>query len=391
MIDLGALLHDLCAVTPDRRPGSAGNEAAVDLVAGVMTELGWPVQCPRFPVVDWEGSLGTLTMTGRSWSLHPSPYSLGWQGTAPVRLAATEADLAEPLTGCAVLLHGELAATPLTPKGYPFYGSERDARIIERLESSGAVAVLAVTGRSPELAGSLDPFPLIEDGTFTLPTGNIRQHDGADLLDTVTSTPGTSATIDLPARRWPATARNVIAHRGDQSNRITVVAHIDTKPGTPGAIDNGTGVVVLCRVAELLADSPAAVELLAVNGEDCYSASGELDYLAMTDLSQVRLAINIDGLGYRGGPSAYSTYGTPDDLDLTPLVGLEAGPQWPQSDHMVFVGAGRPAIALTSSDFPTVMNEIAHSPEDTPDVVDLDLVEQAAQAIAGLVGNSSRE
>jgi hypothetical protein len=36
------------------------------------------------------------------------------------------------------------------------------------------------------------------------------------------------------------------------------------------------------------------------------------------------------------------------------------------------------------------MNEIAHSPADVPDVVDLALVEQAAQAIAGLIRVSSR-
>jgi hypothetical protein len=56
--DAAALLHALCRVHPDRRPGSPGNDEAVDLVAGVLSALGWRVECPRFPVVDWSGEPG---------------------------------------------------------------------------------------------------------------------------------------------------------------------------------------------------------------------------------------------------------------------------------------------------------------------------------------------
>ena len=225
------------------------------------------------------------------------------------------------------------------------------------------------------------------------PTGNLTEPDGAAVLAALAGGPREPATLDLPGRRWPSSARNVVARRGDQSDRFTVVAHIDTKPGTPGAIDNATGVVVLCRVAELLAGSDAAVELLAVNGEDYYAASGELDYLASVDLAGVRLAINIDGAGLRGGRTAWSGYGLPPDMDVSALTGspgLVAGPTWPQSDHMVFAAAGRPAIALTSTDFSTVMQDVAHSPGDRPELVDLDLLEQAAQAIAALIETQSR-
>jgi aminopeptidase YwaD len=390
MLDLADLLHRLCAVPPDRRPGSPGNQQAVDLVAGLLAGFGWQVETAEFPVVCWEGAPGGLSLAGRAWPVDPSPYALGWQGRAPVHPVASEEDLAADHAGAILLLHGGLAAAPLTPKGYPFYGSDRDARIIARLEGCGAQAVLAVTGRAPELAGSVEPFPLVEDGAFLVPTGNLREADGAALIAALEqSGPGTVADLDLPSRRWPATARNVVARRGPQADRVTVVAHIDTKPGTPGAIDNATGVVVVTRVGELLASTPddLGVELLLVNGEDHYAAPGEMHYLRSTDLAQVRLAINIDGAGYRGGPTASSAYGAAEQLDLAPLRahGLVAGPSWPQSDHMVFAMAGRPAVALTSSDSGTVVREVAHSPHDTPDLVDLDLLEDAARGIAALI------
>ena len=390
MIDLAALLQRLCSVQPDRRPGSPGNEEAVDLVAGLLAGLGWQVETPEFPVICWEGGSGSLALGERAWPVSVSPYSLGWRGTAVVHPVDHEDGLAADHGGAIVLLHGDLATSPLTPKGYPFYGSDRDARIIERLEGCGAVAVLAVTGRAPEIAGSVEPFALIEDGAFPVPTGNLREGDGRAVFAALaTGGPAEAAELLLPARRWEATARNIVARRGPQAGRVTVVAHIDSKPGTPGAVDNASGVVVLTRVAELLADAPAdlGIELLAVNGEDHYAAPGEMDYLGHTDLFLVRLAINIDGAGYRDGPTAFSTYGAADQLDLSPLAaqGLVPGPQWPQSDHMVFAMGGCPAIAVTSSEVTTLMEQVTHSERDTPNLVDVGLLEAVARGIADLI------
>ena len=394
-LDLASLLDSLCAVEPDRRPGSPGNDGAVDLVASVLRSGGWQVSTPQFPVVDWTASPGSVRLGDREWVLQPSPYGTGWSGSAPLHLAAAEADLAADHRGAVLLLHGELTATPLTPKGYPFYGSERDARVVAALESCGAVAVVAVTGRAPGLAGAVDPFPLIEDGAFVVPVGDLRRADGDEVIAAARACEDPVVVLELPARRWDASARNVIAVRGDQSDRITVVAHVDSKPGTPGAVDNAAGVVVLMRVAELLEDLPddvrPGVELLAVNGEDHHAAPGEVDYLAHADLAAVRLAINIDAAGLRGTSTAFSGYGLPAGIDLDPLRqrGLVEGPPWPMSDHMVFAMAGRPAIALTSDALERVLDEVAHTPGDVPDLVDTALLEQAAQAVAAMVRSGS--
>jgi hypothetical protein len=52
---------------------------------------------------------------------------------------------------------------------------------------------------------------------------------------------------------------------------------------------------------------------------------------------------------------------------------------------MVFAMAGCPAIALTSSDLETLMREVTHSSTDTPDLVDVGLLEDAARGIAALI------
>ena len=143
---------------------------------------------------------------------------------------------------------------------------------------------------------------------------------------------------------------------------MVVCAHIDSRGGTPGALDNGTGVAVLLLLAELLRGyrGPLGVELLAVNGEDYYAASGELDYLARNQgrMGEIALAVNLDAAGYREGRTAWSLYGVPDELaaavrrEFARWPELMEGEPWYQSDHMVFAQNGVPAVAITSEHFP---------------------------------------
>ena len=79
-------------------------------MAELLTDLGWDVETPEFPVVCWEGDPGRLVLGGRTWSVAPSPYGLGWRGTAPMHPVSTEGELAADHDGAILLLHGELCA-----------------------------------------------------------------------------------------------------------------------------------------------------------------------------------------------------------------------------------------------------------------------------------------
>lgn len=386
-------LEILCSVSPDRRPGSLGNDQAVALVASAMEASGWHVDRSEFDCLDWETDGGEVTIGGAKTDLTPGPYGLGAEAVGPVRILRTLEELTQAeLAGSVAVLAGELASEPLTPKAFPFYGSDEHAEIIRLLEAGGPEAVIAVTGKYPELCGALDPFPMIEDGDFEIPVASVRPGDAGPLLDGE----GEVATVEIRSRRIPSRARNVIATRGPQSPRLTVIAHIDTKPGTPGAVDNATGVVALLLLAELLdparrPDLPIGVELLAVNGEDHYAAPGELAWLAANALEDVALAINIDGAGYIGGKSAYSIYHVdgPAAEHVQSVFGgrddFVHGPDWYQSDHAIFAMRGRPALAITTEFVQEMLGELFHSAADTPDQVDIDLVVGIAQALEELI------
>jgi aminopeptidase YwaD len=173
------------------------------------------------------------------------------------------------------------------------------------------------------------------------------------------------------------------------------MAHIDTKPGTPGAVDNAAGVVVLFLLAERLANAPVpiGVEIVIVNGEDHYGAPGEINWLQANDgrLDDIGLLLNIDGAGYRGGRSAFSTYNLDAQLDrylesvFAARPSLVRGPDFYQSDHAIFAMQGRPAAAITTELVDEMLDQLFHAPTDTPDKVDVVLLIDIADAIADLL------
>jgi aminopeptidase YwaD len=242
----------------------------------------------------------------------------------------------------------------------------------------------------------MEPFPLIEDGAFGVPTANLRVSDAEALA----AHAGERVRVDVTAHRWPSHARNVIARLGNPARRVVLTAHVDSKPGTPGALDNAAGVVTLLLLARELADrlddgalASVGVEVAVLNGEDCYSAPGEQAYLAEygDSLADIALAVNIDAAGYRVGATAYSLYGTDETMERTvrQVLGahprLVGGPAWYSSDHMVFAQRGVPALALTTDQLQTVLSDVVHSPHDTPAQIDVTLLVDQARALADLV------
>jgi aminopeptidase YwaD len=83
-------------------------------------------------------------------------------------------------------------------------------------------------------------------------------------------------------------------------------------------LDAASGTVVLLLLAAILQDfkGKLGIEIVAFNGEDYYSAGGQMDYLRRyeQDFSSMVVAINVDDVGYKQGKTAYSLYECPRRL-----------------------------------------------------------------------------
>lgn len=388
-------LKILCEDIGERCVGSDGNRAATAFFELEISAFGWQTETRRFDAMDWRHGGATLQVDGIDVVVSPSPYSLGCDTEAQLIAASTIAELESlDATGKIVLLHGELAREQLMPKNFLFYNPEEHQRIVSLLEGGGAKAIICATGRNSALAGGAYPFPLIEDGDFDVPSVYMTDKEGERLASFI----GRQVRLKSLAERVPGEGFNVIARTGaDASERIVITAHIDAKKGTPGAIDNATGVIVLLLTARLLADYEGhkLVEIVALNGEDYYAVPGQMEYIAANqgDFKNILLDINIDGAGYTEGMSAFSFFGLPEKIEkaaravLEQYPGITEGGQWPQGDHSIFVQYGRPAIAVSSEWFIRNMEtqDVTHTPKDNPRIVDCAKLVEIAEAIRTLV------
>lgn len=388
-------LQIFCSRMPGRAVGSSNNQAATEYLASYMTALGMEVDKQKFFCLDWQDGEVKLSASGNTFQAQASPYTLPGNFAAPLTNVSTLDELKNAeLRNTIVLVRGELAKEQLRPKNFTFYNPAEHQRIIALFEKKAPIAIIAATGRNPEMAGSLYPFPLIEDGDFNIPTVYMKDVEGERLAKHL----GEEIILKFDSRRIPAQGCNVIASKGQAATRrLVFCAHIDTKPHTPGALDNGTGIVTLMTLAELLVDyqGELLVELVALNGEDHYSAAGQIRYLESNhgNMENIVLAINLDGAGYYKDSLAYSLYGCPDELTrkvkeaLADFPGIIAGDPWCQGDHMMFAGQGRPAMAITSNSFGELYTHITHTEMDTVDLVDISKLVELTYALHNLVKN----
>lgn len=282
-------------------------------------------------------------------------------------------------------MKGAICEEQLAPKNFVFYNPEHHKQIIGLLENKKPGAIITATKENPDLAGAQCPFPLFVDGDFNIPRVYCLDTVG-DEIQTLT---GNKARLRIDANRIPSSSSNVLASlNSGKAEKIVITAHIDAYESTPGALDNASGAVVLLLAAEMLADyrGKSSVEILAMNGEDHYSAAGEMDYLNRygNEIQKISVVINIDDVGYKQGKSAYSFYECSQGFEelvegvFRKYEGLERGEQWYAGDHMVFVQNQVPAIAITSERMPELSKTVTHTSADTPDLVDcIKLVEIA--------------
>jgi len=355
----------LCREIGPRPTGSENNRRAADFCAEQLRAFGYAVELQEFPCFDWNCTGAALRVDGRDVDVTAAEYSLPCQVSGPLVCAGTIEELrAATLDNAVCVLHSQLCAEPLMPKSMTFWNPEEHQEIIRLLEEKKPLAVITVSFL-PDV-----PVPIIQDGDFTVPCAAVR----GDLLDTLLS--ASKAVLTLDCERKPAVAANVIATKGEKG-RIAFSAHIDTKPGAPGALDNAGGVAVLLETARRLSEIPdLPVEFVLFNGEDYYSTPGETAYMsdALQQEGRIRAAFNVDGVGLEGSDTTYSFYSETDGFMKT-VTGQAADgfvqiEPWPMGDHMLFAYAGIPSAAVTAAGIFALVESVLHTPLDTPDRID---------------------
>lgn len=385
----------LCEDITNRSVGSPGNLKATSYFKDVIAKNDWMTEETLLEVLDWKSGNAELVCGDERFHVLPSPYSLPTHVNAQLKAAESldeveTSDLSEKI----LLLHGDIAREQIMPKNFVFYNPEEHQKVISALERSGVKALVCATGRNPSLAGGVYPFPLFEDGDFDIPSVYMKDTEGEKLLKCIDK----MVCLRSEAERIPSVAYNITGKKiGSSGSTIVISAHIDAKKGSPGAIDNASGVAVLLMLSELLKDYRGrfTIELAAFNGEDYYSAAGQMKYIEQNNgnFNDVFLNINIDGAGYFEGRSFFSPFDLPYDIAraleriLADDPDIEEGPKWYQGDHSIFLQYGCPAIAVSSSFFIENIDtqDITHTPKDNLDIVSNEKILSISMAIYSLI------
>lgn len=388
-----AYLRSLCNVKPNRRTGSAGNREATDFFADTIRSHGYEADVTPFTCLDYVCDSAALTQNEDIFDVYTSPYSLGCDAVAELVTVSTLEELER--TDCEdkiLLMRGDICGEQLMPKNFVFYNPEHHQRILALMERRQPAGIVTATAKQPDQVGALYPFPLIVDGDFDIPSVYCRDTVG----DTLAARQVDVFRLRIDARRLPSSATNVIARLNlGAARKIVITAHIDAYEDSPGASDNASGTVVLLLCAEMLSDyrGEHCIEIAALNGEDHYSAGGQMDYLQRygDEFPDILLTINVDDVGYEQGRTSYSLYECAPQLETrTEQVferfdGLIRGEQWFNGDHMIFVQSGVSSVAFTSECMPELMRTVTHTSADTPDILDCYKLVDVAAALNDLV------
>ena len=386
-------LQTLCEVKPNRRTGSAGNREATEFFAKIVGGFGYDLDTRPFDCLDYIAGPSTLKSGESDFQVFTSPYSRGCSIAGELVAVSSLGDLeSSQCEGKILLMYGAICDEQLMPKNFVFYNPEHHQQTISLIEKKGPAAIITATKRNPEMVGALYPFPLIVDGDFNIPIAYCTDLEGGRILE---RTDGSFECV-IQSQRLNSSANNVIARRNlGASSKIVVTAHIDSYEDSPGASDNASGTVVLMLLAEMFqaSEGEQRLEIAAFNGEDHYSAGGQMDYLDRygNEFGNIQVVINVDDVGYIKGRSAYSTYDLPSGLSKTVhesfdgFEDLVAGEPWFNGDHMIFVQNGVPAIAFTAELMPELMASITHTMADTPDNIDPRKLVEVARALESLI------
>lgn len=378
-------LYALAVAIGSRPTGSEANRRAEEYIAGAMAAAGCAVERQPFTCLDWQPRGLELRLGEETLPAAINPFSPSCQVVARLVGAGNLAELAAAdLAGKIAVLHGELTAEALFPKHFPFFTVDEHVRIIEALEKGQPAAVIAVSPHEHH------PAPVIEDGDFALPSVTVPASAGRQLLAGL----GTAAELAIRSVVRTAAGANVVGRKAGASQRRAVIcAHFDTKPGTPGALDNAAGVAAMLALAQMLSAQSLTLEFVAFDGEDYYAAPGQVTYLraAGESLAEIDLVVNIDGAGLEGAGNTIALFDLPPALaeQIRCLMGhhpyiLETEP-WPQGDHSIFWQRGVPAVAITTAGAWDLVGSIIHTENDTMERVSASSLAAVVACVADIV------
>lgn len=363
------IIEHLSVSIGERPSGSPAEEQAAAYLASRFADLGLEVETQEFKF-------------------------LGWRARSAPSLR-----LLSPIQG--ELTVGAVPYTTSTPE-QGVTGHLQKAGIeyvIPGLQQWPRYAIVDDAGRvAGHILGNVDgpamPFPN-PNPLFTLPMVVISREDNARLNAWLDHGNEVRVTLRSEGTYLPDfTAHNVVATLpGASSDTVIACAHFDSVPGSPGAIDNASGVQVVFDIACRLAGRKPerTIKFIAFGAEEDFLLGSRYyvhEAKSLGTLSEVKAVINFDTVAIgsrlvcRTGPQSFKAEvdAVLQDAGARDVFEVEFSPPWASSDHYPFSVEGIPAVMLVLHPW-----DAYHAPTDNISVADPSILEAMTRIGSRLV------
>ncbi len=252
---------------------------------------------------------------------------------------------------------------------------------VENLAKRGAVAVIAFQSRGPTLVGRVR-YP-----RSSIPCMMIGGKLGEGLWER-SATRGPTAEVSLKAQTVEARGTNLYAVPREARPRLLFTAHRDSRPFSPGALDNASGSAFLLSLA--VSSRDPRFSLLSTDAEEYGLLGARAFARAQERIDKAIEVVNLDSIGSgqlhlversRAGPLSEHLNTRIDTL--ANAVGVRLGRMLTPrgSDSDIFMEAGLRSCWIRSYPTPT-----ATTVDDRASHLDLGILGQCAAVLRGLVG-----
>jgi Zn-dependent M28 family amino/carboxypeptidase len=404
-----------------RQTGTPGYTASVDYVVSALTARGFDIQTPEFEMGVFHVDSEALSVNGAPLAAHAVEYSGASPAagvTGPVVVAPDD-----DTPGCQAADYDGLpiaGAVAVVTRG-ACYLADKAAAATER----GAIGLVIINDADEKAFSGA----FLETDQVKIPAVSVSKADGPALR----ARAGVAKLV-VVSRTEHVRARNVIAttRSGSRDDTVMAGAHLDSVRRGPGIDDNGSGVAAILEIALQMGSTPPvpnAVSFAFWGGEEEWLI-GSTSYVKSLDLQALKdiaLYLNFDMVG---SPNAgYFTLdgdaSTPPDPELGGTPAGSAGIEKAfvdalaranktardlefdgRGDYSAFATTGIPVGQLfTGSEEVKTVEEARlwggqagvpfdpnyHTPDDTIDNVNRDVIDVTLPIITDIVGHYAQD
>ncbi|MDP3178113.1 MAG: M28 family peptidase [Spirochaetaceae bacterium] len=289
-----------------RIAGTEGESAAAELMAFAFRSLGMETKIEEFPILGFRSSEARVELEG-GVSLRANALTF----SPPTPAEGIYAPIADGGFGFPDELGDAAGKIVLVERGRMFFKTKA-----ENAAAAKALAVIAFDRPREELQATLiepGPIPVLAIGGAAAATieESIARHEVPHARVIVRSETfrGTSRNVIARLPGSVARAASAPSARARSVESIVIGAHLDSV-GTPGALDNASGLACLAQLARILAtaDLEPDIYFIAFGAEELGDL-GSRRIVEERSVPRIKAMLAIDTVGSASSTTIYSLHG----------------------------------------------------------------------------------